>query len=197
MTLYYGVQIQVVPRSSKSHASCHTSIFFCNLRRNKSNRASSRDRRRREAFAIICLNLALKEEEKPKRAKKTWIRPWMARREERDCYHQLVAELELEDEAAYFDYFRMDKRRFHFLVDAVDHKIRRNDTKYEVKHQTERKNGGNPEVSGHWGKLQVPPIPDPNQPDSNIGHNYLRGNAVRSHENSKLKRKLNGYCQHL
>ncbi|XP_032241725.2 uncharacterized protein LOC116620173 isoform X2 [Nematostella vectensis] len=91
-----------------------------------------------------------------------------------------------------------EKRRARLLSsDAVDHKIRRNDTKYEVKHQTERKNGGNPEVSGHWGKLQVPPIPDPNQPDSNIGHNYLRGNAVRSHENSKLKRKLNGYCQHL
>lgn len=56
------------------------------------------------------------------------MRPWISRRNERECFHQLVAELELEDEAAYFNYFRMDKQRFGFLVDLVESRIRKCDT---------------------------------------------------------------------
>jgi len=67
----------------------------------------------------------------------------------------LIAELALVDEASYFDYFRMDKRRFAFLVDAVDHRIRKCDTLM-------RTNGRHSAILGNWRILQILGISVPN-----------------------------------
>lgn len=71
------------------------------------------------------------EEENPspkKRNRTLWTRSWIAKREQYGCYHRLVKELEIEDEVAYRDFFRMNATRFRFLVNQVACRIRKKDT---------------------------------------------------------------------
>ncbi|CAB4038159.1 Hypothetical predicted protein, partial [Paramuricea clavata] len=80
------------------------------------------------AFVLLQEFLELDEIQKKKRSRKVWVRPWIARRQQRGCFHQLVPELELEDETSYFNYFRMDKKHFGILSDLVESRIRKCDT---------------------------------------------------------------------
>ena len=64
---------------------------------------------RKPAVAVLFLTLFAEEEENrpKKRNRKQYVRDWIALREERGIYHQLVKELEVEDHAAYQDFFRL------------------------------------------------------------------------------------------
>ena len=53
----------------------------------------------------------------------------MARREERGVFHQLARELAVEDAGGYRDFFRVNRRQFEFLFNAVSHRISKQDTK--------------------------------------------------------------------
>lgn len=74
----------------------------------------------------------LEEEGKKKDARKrnrvVWTRDWIKRRRTRGVYHQLVKELELEDEVAYTEFFRVNGQKFRFLVDSVGYAIEKKDT---------------------------------------------------------------------
>ena len=58
-----------------------------------------------------------------------WVRPWMARREERGVFHQLARELAVEDAGGYRDLFTVNSQQFDFLFNAVSHRISKQDTK--------------------------------------------------------------------
>ena len=76
---------------------------------------------RKRAVAVLFLTLFAEEEENrpKKRNRKQYVREWIARREERGIYHQLVKELEVEDHAAYQNFFRLTKGQFLFLVEKL------------------------------------------------------------------------------
>ena len=77
--------------------------------------------RRKRAIAALGLSFLLEEEaQQPrKRSRKVYMRDWIALREERGIYHQLVKELETGDRVAYKEFFRMTKQQFCFLVEKV------------------------------------------------------------------------------
>ena len=89
------------------------------------------DKKRRKLLgALLFIDLLSKEDEEPKKRHKrlNWVRPWLARREQRGIYHLLVKELILEDETSYRDFFRTNIEQFQFLVDAIAKRIAKNDT---------------------------------------------------------------------
>ena len=77
--------------------------------------------RRKRAIAALGLSFLLEEEaQQPrKRSRKVYMRDWIALREERGIYHQLVKELETGNRVAYKEFFRMTKQQFCFLVEKV------------------------------------------------------------------------------
>ena len=85
--------------------------------------ATARDERKRRALAALILVDLFEEEGQKNAARKRnrvfWTRDWIKRGRTRRVYHQLVKELELEDEVAYTDYFRVHGQKFRFLVDSV------------------------------------------------------------------------------
>ena len=70
------------------------------------------------------------EDEEPtkKRNRVEWIRPWIARREQRGVYHLLIRELSLEDATSYQAFFRINKEQFQFLVGEIANRIAKKDT---------------------------------------------------------------------
>ena len=64
-----------------------------------------------------------REKEKLKRSK--WIRPWLARREERGFFHQLFQDISVEDTPAFFKLMRMRKQQFRQLVDMLHCRLAR------------------------------------------------------------------------
>ena len=58
-----------------------------------------------------------------------WVRPWMARREERGVFQQLARELAIEEAGGYRGFFRVNSQQFKFLFNAVSHRISKQDTK--------------------------------------------------------------------
>lgn len=69
-----------------------------------------------------------KQKERRKRERSTWIRPWLARREERGFFHQLFKEISVEDTPAFFELMRMNKQNFRHLVDMLHCRLARRDT---------------------------------------------------------------------
>ena len=49
-----------------------------------------------------------------------WVRPIFSRRKEYGSYSSLVQEMHLCDPQMHFQYFRMSKQRFDFLLHKVD-----------------------------------------------------------------------------
>ena len=76
---------------------------------------------RKRAVSVLFLSMLLDEDEgsNRQRNRKVYMRDWIARREERGIYHQLVKELEVGDIVAYKEFFRMTKQQFCFLVGKV------------------------------------------------------------------------------
>ena len=87
-------------------------------------------KRRKLPGALLFIDLLSEEDEEPKKRRKriNWVRPWLARREQRGIYHLLVKELILEDETSYRDFFRTNIEQFQFLIDAIAKRIAKNDT---------------------------------------------------------------------
>ena len=73
--------------------------------------------------------LAEEKEPRRKRIGLIWVRPWIARKVERSTYNQLVqAELVLEDESLYREFFWTDKHHFQFTADVTGPRITKQDT---------------------------------------------------------------------
>ena len=69
-----------------------------------------------------------KKTKKEKKKRSTWIRLWLARREERGFYHQLLREISVEDSAAFHELLRVTKTQFHVLVDTLSPRLAKRDT---------------------------------------------------------------------
>ena len=69
-----------------------------------------------------------KKTKKEEKKRSTWIRPWLARREERGFYHQLLREISVEDSAAFHELLRVTKTQFHVLVDSLSPRLAKRDT---------------------------------------------------------------------
>ena len=68
----------------------------------------------------LFLTLFVEEENRPKkRNRQQYVRDWIARREERGIYHQLVKELEVQSCCVPRDFFRLTKGQFLFLVERL------------------------------------------------------------------------------
>ena len=65
-----------------------------------------------------------------------WVRPLMARREERGGFHQLARELAVEDAGGYRDFFTVNSQQFEFLFNGFSRRISKQDTKLRssIKH---------------------------------------------------------------
>ena len=79
---------------------------------------------------LLLLDLLSDEDEEPtkKRDRVEWIRPWLARREQRGIYHLLIRELSLQDTTSYREFFRINKEQFQFLVREIANRIAKKDT---------------------------------------------------------------------
>ena len=78
---------------------------------------------------LTLIDLLIEEGElKKKRNRVCWVRPWIARRQERGAFHQLARELVVEDAAGYRDFFKLNSQQFQFLIDKISHLISKEDT---------------------------------------------------------------------
>ena len=96
--------------------------------------------RKRKYFALLVIDdLSIEDENgdiPSRRNHVNWVRPWMARREERGVFHQLARELAVEDAGGYRDFFTVNSQQFEILFNAVSHRISKQDTKLRssIKH---------------------------------------------------------------
>ncbi|XP_026831387.1 uncharacterized protein LOC113563656 [Ooceraea biroi] len=60
--------------------------------------------------------------------RKIWIKPWVARRKEKGCHHNLFLELQLKDPNKFRRCLRMNTNIFENLVTKITPLIRRRDT---------------------------------------------------------------------
>ncbi|CAG4951265.1 unnamed protein product [Parnassius apollo] len=85
-----------------------------------------------ETIVIACL-LAEEEEEKAKNSRKRkhniWIHDIFKKRSQRGEYHTLFPDL-LNDDAKFFQYFRMTQVKFNTLVDILKPHLLRQNTAY-------------------------------------------------------------------
>lgn len=80
---------------------------------------------------IGIIDIMMEEEEDDivkKRDRIHWVRSWIARREERGAFHQLVKELVIEDSAGYREFFRVNSQQFQFLLDKIGSRIAKKET---------------------------------------------------------------------
>ena len=79
------------------------------------------EERRRKSTDLLIIALSLEDEESVPRkgTRKLYMREWIARRESKGIYHQLVKELEVEDLAAHREFFRVTNSQFCFLVSPI------------------------------------------------------------------------------
>ena len=84
-----------------------------------------------------------------------WTRDWIKCRRTSGVYHQLVKELELEDEAACTEYYRVNGQKFRFLVDSVGYATKKERYLGAWKHKAWWKNSSDFKISSHWGEIQV------------------------------------------
>jgi len=76
--------------------------------------------------AVITMCLVLKK--KKKRARRLWVRHWVARRNLRSVHHNLLRELRVEGIRSYKNYLRMDEDTFNFIVLKISPLISRQNT---------------------------------------------------------------------
>lgn len=57
-----------------------------------------------------------------------WVRCWVARKEERGAFHQLIKEHVIEDSGGYKDFFRLNSQQLEFLLEKIVCRISRNET---------------------------------------------------------------------
>jgi hypothetical protein len=90
----------------------------------------SMEKKRKMIKALLLLDLLSEDDEEQIKPRKRihWVRPWIARREQRGVYHLLVRELALEDETAYRDFFRTTKAQFQFLAHKIACLVGKRDT---------------------------------------------------------------------
>ena len=71
-------------------------------------------------FSSVLLLAAAKKVLKRKNRKKrrTWVRSWLANREQRGAYSQLISELKVDDANAYRRYLRMDVTTFEVSLNC-------------------------------------------------------------------------------
>ena len=83
--------------------------------------AAALTQRRNHVLSLLSLAfLAEEDEEVPKtRNRQQYMTEWIARREERGIYHQLIRELEVEDQTGYREFFRVMKEQFIFRVETA------------------------------------------------------------------------------
>ena len=80
-------------------------------------------------LAVGLYAIALQEQDKRKRkARRIWTRRWLARRQERSLFRNLIQELSLEDEEGYRKFMRLNKHQFHEILELVRPAITRQDT---------------------------------------------------------------------
>ena len=60
--------------------------------------------------------------------KSVGVRPWLERRKEKGCYHNLFQELSVEDTASFQEFIRKDKMHFNYLVKKLYPRLQKTDT---------------------------------------------------------------------
>ena len=80
------------------------------------------------ALAVLQQIDTKETQEKLRKGKTWWVRPWIARRQQLGAFHALVRELEMEDPRAFANFVRMDIQQFHHLLDLVTPYITHKDT---------------------------------------------------------------------
>lgn len=82
------------------------------------------------AIAVLAIVMKRKKQRSLESVKKRkcWVREWIWKRNEKGVHANLLKELENEDEASYFNFFRMSVNDFNFLLGKVKHFITKNDT---------------------------------------------------------------------
>lgn len=85
--------------------------------------------RRKRVASVLFLGIAIDEIENCPRKynRNVYVREWISRRSEKGVFHQLVKELQLEDHAAYRDFFRVNRENFLYLVEKVSPLIAKNE----------------------------------------------------------------------
>ena len=76
-------------------------------------------------LAATFVQLMTKEK---KKARRHWVRPWMARKC-KNVYNNLLKEMCLEDSQAFYDFHRMSRKNFFILLELVSPLIKKQDTK--------------------------------------------------------------------
>ncbi|XP_064107304.1 uncharacterized protein LOC135216144 [Macrobrachium nipponense] len=77
--------------------------------------------------AVMCLLGVLRECKSNK--KRLWVREWLRRREDKGIFDNLCWEMRLGDDAAFYNYHRMNKEDFDYLLRLVGPKIAKQDTR--------------------------------------------------------------------
>ncbi|KAK4321236.1 hypothetical protein Pmani_007505 [Petrolisthes manimaculis] len=84
------------------------------------------------ATALIATNLLslmhTRNMKKKKKARRHWVKPWMARKS-KNVFNNLLKEMYLEDQQAFYDYHRMHRKNFAELLELVSPLIKKQDTK--------------------------------------------------------------------
>ncbi|KAK4301525.1 hypothetical protein Pmani_026303 [Petrolisthes manimaculis] len=84
------------------------------------------------ATALIATNLLslmhTRNMKKKKKARRHWVKPWMARKS-KNVFNNLLKEMCLEDQQAFYDYHRMHRKNFAELLELVSPLIKKQDTK--------------------------------------------------------------------
>lgn len=70
------------------------------------------------------------EEQKQRRKRSVWVKPWIQRRPLYGQYEQLMKELHAEDVSAFTNFMRMDPETFHELLHRIAPRITKLDTNY-------------------------------------------------------------------
>ena len=68
---------------------------------------------------IVLLALKRRRRNARRKKRKYWVRPIFQRRQQQGEYHNLLQELRLADPDFHFNYLRMSKERFDFLLEKV------------------------------------------------------------------------------
>ena len=80
------------------------------------------------ALAVLQQIDTKEKQEKLRKRKRCWVRPWIARRQQLGAFSALVREIEVEDPRAFPNFVGMDIQQFHHLLDVVSPYITHQDT---------------------------------------------------------------------
>ena len=69
--------------------------------------------------ASASLIIACRLRKKQRRKRKTWVKNWLKKREEKSAYNNILQELRLEDEEHFRKYLRMNTATFEVSTDLL------------------------------------------------------------------------------